>query len=327
MLQSTLAFDGVSDLVPVADHPDDIVLTECGTYARRGDCFEFDGAWFLDEAERDEARDEAHAETLAAFLEACDQWADDYTSSDDYGADYAYLMTESDGAFDSLARWVHDKLPCSVPDAIIRDASNALADLADPVCVSECSSQSGDCCLYSVPVGEHEEQVEWSRFEEWCESENRPVPPMEYVNAHHSHAHLKADDRFPCFCVYSNPGNRWDYTVTADQICEAMRNATRAAFDRSRLPDLAQCGKRRAAIIVRMIRADSAWNRNTGVWRHGPRESVADCQRAAIVAKLGAQPNVATVAALRADMLADTDAIDAPTAAEIFGALAALEVE
>lgn len=234
--QLCLAYNGNPDSLPIADHPGDIVYREdTEDTARAADSVRgTDGLWYSDQEAADEHDEERWEALWEAFEIESEKWNDEYVESDDYGAEYAYLMSENPIYVSKrIVEWIREMWPVSKTTAerIVDEVFDDIVDSADATTANEYSSTPSGLYLDSFAVGETEDQVEWSRFVEWCE-EHAPedirgdAPPMSFVNSQCYHANMKSDDRYPCFYLYHNTGIRWDYVCPDEVAAELILNAS-----------------------------------------------------------------------------------------------------
>jgi hypothetical protein len=225
MKQLALPYDGNPTTLPITDHPDDIVyLEDTETEARKGDSFRNSRGHWYSTAEEAHTQDEQTWEYIKdAFFEASEEWIEEYVKSDDYGSEYFYLLSESSHrSEEQIAQWLDEQTQCGkrISEIVARVCVDNVIERAEAETCDEYSSclRSDGLCLDSFQVGEHEDQVEWSRFVEWCEEhEDGIVPPMDWCIGQQYEFRGLSNGKYPAFYHYVNTGVRWDYYVNDNQ--------------------------------------------------------------------------------------------------------------
>jgi hypothetical protein len=267
MSEKQITLDG--ELVPVVAHRDDVVECSDGTECRREEVLvDCRGKYHRDE---DAVRD-ANDEIVKELLDAEDVWIGEYVASDDYGAGYAYLVSEcSHGWGDRVGEWLDDNYTdgegwsrrpiCNgnVREAIIAHIVENIdwSDYEPHYQSDEYSRWYGDgCCLDSFEVGEYEDQIEVSsRVEFKALAESGELEGC--LDRYNGDLYIKCDDHydrelgrrvrdgyisFGNFYGYSTGWGRWHYVVSVDRmkelVCAAIveycQNADSKSSPRSR---------------------------------------------------------------------------------------------
>ena len=246
--QLSLPYPGNPTTLPIADHPDDLVyLEDTETEARKGDSFRNSQGLWYSSAEAAAVQDaETWEDIKNAFFEASEECIDDYVKSEDYGSEFAYLLSESSHrSEEKIAIWLDEQTQCR----------KRISEIVAGVCVDNVieRAEAETCCEYSsclrsdglyldsFSVGEYEDQIEWSRFVEWCESyENGIVPPMEWFIGQQYEFRGLSDGKYPTFYHYVNTGIRWDYFINDNQTMATiiLESLGDWRFDAKDIPDV-----------------------------------------------------------------------------------------
>jgi hypothetical protein len=137
-------------------HPLDRVLTEDNGWQDRQDCHEIEGKFYFSHNSYLEARHEQ----FATFFRQEEEWIEEYTQSEDFTGEYAYLINEGDRAINSIRdRLDRPELAELVWDIVYRDGLYDIQTVAE-------YSPIGDDYLDGFPIGEYESQLEYGHIEE-----------------------------------------------------------------------------------------------------------------------------------------------------------------
>lgn len=254
MTEKQFTLDG--RLVPVARHRDDIVECSDGTSCARHEAlFDVAGCAHRD----DEDKFEANVELVRDILERVVEWSDEYhTGNSDYPNSYGYIVNEVSHEWPKrIEEWIRTqcgdyygrtKYDGYMDDMVkyIRENLDGSFDCEPEYSANEYSAYSGvDCCLFSLDIGECEEQIDVNSYPElkvlhdsgelddvldeldcdFCISRTyRRVRNEEtgyYENVGRKTYNPHGSD-CPAFYVYTMPGGQWHYVVSADRMNELI---------------------------------------------------------------------------------------------------------
>jgi len=237
----------------------DYVECSNGTFRHEDDIFEDcrGGAHALS-GERQNADVEIVREVLTAVCEGADAYC---TENEDYATGYAYIVNEcSHGWSGRVKEWIVDTYHDRMGHGQFDDSIDKVVELIceglsgdfdceveyDP---NEYAAYSGDgLCLDSIDIGEHEEQVDISCFDELQELHNQGrlddvLDELDHdfcINRNPRREKNEKTGRFEvvgrksynpydsdhtCFEVYTLPGGQWHYVVPAERMRELVANA------------------------------------------------------------------------------------------------------
>lgn len=243
---------------PVAPHRDDIVECSDGALrARHEALFDCRGGAHGD----DEARHEADVAIVTEVLDGVVKWSEDYhTGNGDYPEAYAYIVHECSHDWASrIEEWIQDSYGDRCGHT---DFDDRMAELVSFVCDriaahdsfeceydrSDYSAYSGKgCCLYSLDIGECEEQVDINYHAELkalhdCGALDDVLDDYRgegYVSRSRRRVRNDATGRYeqvgretympyehdadhPTLLVYTMPGGQWHYVVSKDCMDEMI---------------------------------------------------------------------------------------------------------
>lgn len=236
---------GLDPVVPSRRHRDDEVVCSDGTTIADRD------AWFDidDKAHRTkEERHTANVEIVRDILKAHEQWCDDYTSSDDYGDGYAYIASEVSHSWnDHIDDWLNDQAPeLATSDFAKELVDNMANDIDDWECIYHCNEYAGyygdGICLFSMEVGEYEDQIELSADDRLSvlheageledilaqlDGEFCLYRYSKYVEGTNGNGRRIYQDYIQRdnFTVTFNPGGQWQYVVPKDDALRLLAEA------------------------------------------------------------------------------------------------------
>jgi hypothetical protein len=160
-MQTTFPNMGLDPVMPIAPHPNDLVICEdTGKYKRRADCLHSpDGTHFDDDEELAEHNEDAVDEFLNGVIE----WSDEYHASEECGGQYGYLLGENPVQMRDNIRYALEELTDRIDftDEFLNDMIDDLDDCIDFTCTSSCfGSSNQDVVFDSFDCGEVEEQID-----------------------------------------------------------------------------------------------------------------------------------------------------------------------
>ena len=242
--QLTIPAFGLDRVVPTRRHATDLVECSDGAILCHSDvCYDVKGGAHSNEADRDEAE----VAIVQDILKSHEEWVDDYTSGandcQDYGEGYAYIASEcSDLWPDRIREWLDDNGYDygDRTDAIVDAMCDEIDDWDAEYSPNEYACYSGSgICLYSLEVGEYEDQVDLSGHDELAELHelgrlegilgeldrefclyrssrwNRETEQREYGD-------YVSGGSYPNITVTFNPGGQWYYVVSEESAKAAL---------------------------------------------------------------------------------------------------------
>jgi hypothetical protein len=259
-LQATI----FGDLVPTRAHPEDTVECSDGTECLHRDALvDCRGGFHSDDADRHDA----NVTIVTEILDDVGKWAEEYcTENTDYADGYFCVINEMSHDWpERIEEWIRDNYDDDDDHIDYADYNEFLSELVVAVheaidtgfdCEPEydaneysCYSGSG-CCLGSFDIGEHEEQVDISYYDELqalhdagelddvlddvncdvCVNRNRRREKNEKTGYYECvgretympYAHYKDH---PSFEVYTSPGGQWRFVIPADRMDELVQEA------------------------------------------------------------------------------------------------------
>jgi hypothetical protein len=231
---------------PVGSHPDDLVFVSDGTVRRLEDALaDCKGGLHGDE----DTRDEADAEIVKDIVDALCKGADEYTEHEDYGNGYAYIACEvshdwpkrieawiCEGGADYYGRSKWDGGIGKALAAIIAENADEF-DIEAEHSRNEYEAYDGEgCCLYSLDIGECEEQVDITCFDELIELDGSGGLERA-LEDYNGDAYLCVNDhydrekkrrvrdgyvRHSTFSFVTSPGGQWHYIVSKERMNELL---------------------------------------------------------------------------------------------------------
>lgn len=242
-------------LVPVAPHRDDLVECSNGAICARHEAlFDVRGCAHCD----DDARMEANVAIVREVLEGVEEWSNDYhTGNSDYPDCYSYLVDEvSHGWASRIEEWIQDNR------ADLTDDDDLVSELVEYLRINitgsfdceaeydrnEYSAYSGSgCCLYSLDIGECEEQIDVSSHDElkelhdlgelddcfdaldrdFCIYRSRRRVRNEETGYYEevgrkTYAPYDHHADHPTVEIYTMPGGQWHFVVPAERMEELV---------------------------------------------------------------------------------------------------------
>ena len=202
-----------------------------------------------------------------------DEWIANYVSSDDYGADYMYLVTEdgyrvpeqinkawndelSDTRYvgrysDSRYEYNHPALYgrkdcknvdvwCKVHKCVEEEVYEACVEAMEMEYTSnEYESEMYEVTLDTFPIGEYEDQVEASRFWEWCENyaldNDIDMDTLHTIRYEYTDTLINKLNKWCCridresqlidddgYFYYYGGGGAWHYGISFDQLANII---------------------------------------------------------------------------------------------------------
>lgn len=231
---------GQEPLVDSRPLPDDTVIASDGQPIRLGDAH----IDCRDNPHRteDECFD-ANVEIVTEILNNMDEWVTEYcTENTDYPDGYVHIVGETSHEWPSIVEeWIRDEDGDRAGytnygdylDEILQGVLDRIDGEFDIECkynANEYASWIGSgCCLYSLDIGEYENQVEISSIPELQQLHEQRVldDVLGCVNcdAYVSRRTYVPDTDYPSLCVYHMPGGQWHYVVPDESMREYLANA------------------------------------------------------------------------------------------------------
>ncbi len=249
---------GMAQDVPTQSHRDDWVECSDGSVRRNEDVLRDcrDNAHGSEEAQH-----EADVEIVTEVLNAVNEQVTEYcTENSDYADAYSHIISEVSHEWpDRVKDWVknnyHDRMGYGRFDDCLDKLVDAMCEHLDGAwdCEAEYSANeyadySGPGgCLWGTDIGEEEEQIDISCFDELQELHNqgRLDDVLDDVNCDayvsRSKRRVKNEetgyyeevgrktylsginpDVCPCLMIYHSPGGRWDWIVSVDRMDELV---------------------------------------------------------------------------------------------------------
>ena len=261
MKQRTFGDDvGMEPVVPVSSHESDLVECSDGTTIPLSDVFEdCRGGYHSNEDDRHEADVTIVREVLDNVI----KWVDEYVQNTDYADGYYHIVDECSHDWDrSVEEWVRehygDHMGYGHLDDYVDDIVESIgcnlkgsSDWEPEYGHNEYFGYSGPgCCLWGTDIGEYEEQIDVSCFDELQELHNQTrlddvLDDLEREFCiSRSQRRVKNEstgryegvgrktymsgfngDKHPCFEMYTSPGGRYDFVVCADRMHELVATA------------------------------------------------------------------------------------------------------
>ena len=245
---------GMEPVVPCTWHRDDIVECSDGTRLPHVDAVEDCRGGFHSNLED---MNEANVEIVTEVLDSIVQWAEEYcTENTDYADGYYCILEESSYNWtDIVEDWIYNSYPddCRFSTYVLKDLVAQVIENIDAgfdceveYNSSEYSRYTGNgCCLDGFDIGEYEEQVDITCFDELKElhlrgeldncldcyngdgyvsrqqrrEKNEKTGHYENVGRETYDPYDRGDTTFE---MYMNPGGRWDFVVPADRMEELV---------------------------------------------------------------------------------------------------------
>jgi hypothetical protein len=252
---------GLDKVVPTARHDSDLVECSDGTFMCHADvhydCKE-------NPHSNDEDRHDADVEIVVDLLNGVDEWVTEYcTKNTDYTSMYDHIVDEDTHYWPHrVGEWIdntygdwrgHSKYD-DFKDVLVNSICEGLQgslDCEPEYHANEWAAYSGNgCCLWSVDIGEHEEQIDISCFPELQELhdrgdlddvlddvncnvyisrskrrvKNEETGRYEYVGRD-TYMPYGRKDNHPTFEVYTNPSGQWQFVVSKERMEELLTAA------------------------------------------------------------------------------------------------------
>lgn len=249
---------GQDPVVNSRSMPDDTVIASDGQPIRLGDAH----IDCRDNPHRteDECFD-ANVEIVTEILMSHDEWVTDYcTENTDYPDGYVHIVGECSHDWpERIEEWIRDEDGGSDGYTDYEDYFNkvvaAVHDRIDGEFDIECKYDANEyarwigpgCCLYSLDIGEYENQIEISSHPELQALHDARILDdiLDHVNCDVYVSRSKdrvlneetdryeyvgretygPDAKYPCLWVYHMPGGQWHYVVPDDSMREYLANA------------------------------------------------------------------------------------------------------
>jgi len=239
---------GLEPLVPVASHPDDIVVCSDGTLGARRDALTDCKGEFHS---NDEDRREANITIVAEILDGVAKYQEEYcTENEDFPSGAAHCVDEARNSWSSnVEEWILDARGQCTNELV----SAVCKELSSMDCELEYSYgygvYSGDgCCLWSYDIGEQEEQVDISCFDE-LQALHDAGELDDYLDKYNGDSYVNRSRRqvrdeetgfyksvgretydlygsdYPCIMTYHNIGGFWHFYVPDERMDEALTDA------------------------------------------------------------------------------------------------------
>lgn len=263
MAEKQYLLDG--SLVPTRPHPDDDAVCSDGTECKRRDAF-FDARGCAHRT--DEERFDADVAIVQEILEEREKASEAYyTENGDYADSASYIVSEcrEDGV-KAVKEWLSEEYYELFDYGEFNDF---LEDMVAHVCeeiyswgdyepeysYNEYDCYSGDgCCLYSLEVGECEEQVDIASCEElqalhdsgelddildeldreFCIGRSQRRVKNEDTGYYENvgrETYDPYDSDHPDIMIYTMPGGQWHYVVSAERMEELVQEFVDACGD------------------------------------------------------------------------------------------------
>ena len=222
---------GMRPLVPVKPDPlpedTDEVWYDC-----RGNAYD-------DESERDDENVAIVEDLLNERVKQCEEYA---TENDDYTSGYDHIIGEVHHEWaDRINEWLDDNCNDYTGHSKYDDHRE---ELVINMCAGLDGSWDGEweynhneyaaytgpgCCIWGFDIGECEEQVGVSDYEDFVELHNQGRL-VDCLNKSNCDAYVSLSDYslrgdYPCFEFYHCPGGRWDFVVSKDKMEELFTTA------------------------------------------------------------------------------------------------------
>ncbi len=246
---------GMEAKVPTRLHRDDEVVCSDGSVMRAIDAYMDckDGY----HSSGDYAMD-ANAEIVTEVLNGVVEWSDEYhTGNSDYPDGCCHVVDETSHLWnDRVQEWVEDRhCGCgSIVNKIVETVCENVkgSDDCEPEYhPNEYSCYTGDgCCLYSMDLGEIEEQIDVTNHDElmelhhrnelddvldridrdFCINRSRPRRKNEETGHYEEYGretYMPYDHNrdHPTFEIYTMPGGQWQWVVSKDRMDELVVDA------------------------------------------------------------------------------------------------------
>ena len=179
----------------------------------------------------EEDRHEADVEIVTEVLDQVGKHVTEYcTENTDYADMYSHIIDEVSHDWpDRVKEWLGDEYGDNT-DALVESICDGLQgsfDAEPEYSANEYAAYSGDgCCLWGTDIGEHEEQIDISCFDDLQELNSRGDlnDALDDVNCdvYVGSRVRKGDNTFE---VYLNPGGRWDWVVSNERMNELLTAA------------------------------------------------------------------------------------------------------
>ena len=244
---------------PAGPHNDDIIVCSDDTDCRHGDvCYDVAGCAHSNEDDRKDA----NVGLVRDILDEAEKWSNEcHPENGEWADGVAYIIDEM--AHDwprRVEEWLTNEFEEYEGDELVNPHADYMGELVAYVCEgiegcfdaeysgNEYAGYSGDgCCLYSLEVGECEEQIDINGYPElkaihelrelddvldeldsdFCTSrsqrrvKNEETGRYEGVGRETYMRHSK-DDEYPTFEIYTMPGGQWHYVVDAERMNELV---------------------------------------------------------------------------------------------------------
>jgi hypothetical protein len=200
----------------------------------------------------------ANNDIVREVLDSISVWIDDYTSSEDYGGNYAYIAFEDNILVaDRVNEWVRDAYSDFDEDTVKLVVDYILDRIDDADCECEydrneyAAYRGNGCCIYSLEVGECEETIELSCYPELaalydsgdieaCLSNYNGdlyISANDYYDrelgrrVHKGYVRKGFNGNNPYLVGYGNPGGQWHYVISDDSLNQLVFEALESKED------------------------------------------------------------------------------------------------
>lgn len=240
---------GMDSSVPTAVHRDDWIKCSDGTLRHEEDVFR--DCRDVPHGSKDD-RHEADVTIVEELLDGVDVWVTEYcTENSDYADGYSYVVNELRNDWhDKVEDWIgydNPDLTTKIADKVCEDIDGEF-DCEQEYSHNEYSCYDGDgCCLFSDAIGEYENQLELSAYDELQElhDDDRLDDVLDDVNCDVTVSRsknrvknektgyyegvgretYKDNSDHPCLMTYHMPGGQWHFVVPAGRMEELITEA------------------------------------------------------------------------------------------------------
>lgn len=201
---------------------------------------------------------ESNAAIATEVLNGVVEWSDEYhTGNSDYPDGCCHIVDETSHLWnDRVKEWAEDRHWASTDclDKIVETVCENIEgafDCEPEFCANEYSCYTGDgCCLFSMELGEIEEQIDVTCHDElmelhrrnelddvldridrdFCINRSRPRRKNEETGHYEPYGRETYrsgfdGDKYPSFEVYTMPGGQWQWVVSKDRMDELVVDA------------------------------------------------------------------------------------------------------
>lgn len=248
---------GMESVVPTRRHANDIITCADGA------CLEHSFVHYDCRGGAHSSAEDRHESNVAIVTEILmneDKWVEEYTQSDDYGANYAECLAgDSDRYNECVEEWIRNEYHDFYGYGQFDDCMEALVSevvyeldgnfhIEAEYSASDYDSYSGDgCCVDSYSIDEYENQIDFDRHPELMtlHTSGDLDDVLDDVNCDvyvsRSHVREKNEETgnyentgretydphgsdYPSIMGYHRPGGCWHYVIPMDRMKLAVAN-------------------------------------------------------------------------------------------------------